>query len=399
MCIGAIGRTIVYSSYIITNFKFLSDLNILVRVEYIGLSWMVLVFMLLTNSQFPSIINKRARKFIVGYLLLYTTIVVILPVYYFTQFIYIMEFVCMLAGLYTTIKIAQIAIQGNKDAILISIAGTLYMSCGTHDILIHNNILTGGSIEYQPIGFLIFLACESVVLAKKHVQALEENERAIIQIEAMAKRERETELKFLKSQIRPHFIHNALNAIISFSRTDPNRSRTLLVEFSRYLRNSFDFDNLDHLVSLEHEIQFVKSYLTIEEARFGERLLVNYEIEETSILIPPLILQPLAENAVVHGIHDGEGVVEILIYVKVMDDKIKIGVRDNGKGIPEEKIKELQANKSQGRGVGLRNINQRLQKIYGTSLIIENLNEKGCDISMCLPNLRGEVSFHEDNVN
>ncbi len=390
MCLGVIFRTMVYSSHLITRFTLLSDLKVLVRIEYISLAWMILTFVLLSNSQYPNVIHERVRRFTLLYLIFYTAMVLFVPIYYFTQFIYIMELICFLVGMYTILKVSTLTFQKNPETLFLTVAGMIYMSCGTHDTMVHNNILIGDALEYLPVGFLVFLVCESIVIAKKHVQALEGNETALLRIETMAKKELEVELKFLKSQIKPHFIHNALNAIISVSRANPDEARVLLVEFSQYLRNSFAFDNLDNMVSLEQEIQFVKSYISIEKARFGERLTVHYNIEEVNIMIPPLVLQPLVENAVVHGIRGSLGEVDVLVYVRCFKNKIKIGVMDNGNGMSDVNIKELSEGKGIGSGVGLNNINQRLQKLYGTSLHIKNLEGAGCDISMSLPYSRGD---------
>jgi len=385
MCIGAIGRTLVYSSYIITKVPILANIDIMVKLEYISLSWLIMIFMILSNSQFPNLINKNLRKVTMSYLIFYTMLVIVLPINIFTNFIYIMEIVCMLAGLYTTVKLFQYSINGNRDTLFLAIASTIYMVCGTHDIFLHNNLLVGASIEHQPAGFLFFLIAESLVISKNYAMALEENEKAIIKIEEISKSERELELKFLKSQIRPHFIHNALNAIISVSRRDPDRARNLLLDFSHYLRTNFDFEHLDNLVCLEQEIDFIKSYIAIEKARFGDKLIIEYEIEDIKILVPQIILQPLVENAVVHGMRTNKDFVKIKIYVKKDETNVKLGVIDNGTGVSEEKIREIYEDRGSRRGVGLRNINRRLKKIYGTNIKIKNIESGGCDIYITIP--------------
>jgi signal transduction histidine kinase len=193
------------------------------------------------------------------------------------------------------------------------------------------------------------------------------------------------ELKFLQSQIRPHFIHNSLNTIISLSITDPDTSRKLLVEFSNYLRSCFDFKNLEAEIPAERELDFVRSYLTIEQARFGDSLHVSYDIDDMGLMIPPLILQPLVENAVVHGIRPKAKAGSVVVYIKLNGDRVKIGVKDDGVGIADEKIDALLTSKLNSRGVGIFNINQRLNKIYGTSLHIENIKTGGTNVYMELP--------------
>ena len=111
------------------------------------------------------------------------------------------------------------------------------------------------------------------------------------------------ELQFLQAQIQPHFIFNTLNTIMVFCRQDPNKAAELLDELGNYLRGKFSFSNADELIPLEKELDFVNSYLAIEKVRLDERLQVSYDLDTNlDVYIPSLILQPIVENAVRHGI-------------------------------------------------------------------------------------------------
>jgi two-component system, sensor histidine kinase ChiS len=211
--------------------------------------------------------------------------------------------------------------------------------------------------------------------------------RSLTELKSSADRAITAELKFLQSQIRPHFIYNALNTISSISLYDAPFARKLLVEFSKYLRNCFDFKNLDETVPLEHELEHVRSYLTLEQARFGDRLKVNYQIGTEvcdNYKIPPLILQPLVENAVVHGLLQKPQGGSVIIKITKLDDILRLEIKDDGVGMTSEKINEISKG-ALNRGVGLGNIKERLKKLYDVELSIKSTQGKGTDITIELP--------------
>lgn len=183
-----------------------------------------------------------------------------------------------------------------------------------------------------------------------------------------------SDIAFLQAQIKPHFLYNAINTISAFSLDDSQMARDLLARLSQYLRGSFDFKNRDKLVTLRKELELVEAYLFIEKARFGERLQVVYHIdEEVDCLLPPLVIQPLVENAVLHGLSEIKkgGMVEIT--VRDRQDHVLICVEDNGIGINEKLIPQLMYKNSENiGGVALKNIQRRLTSLYGQGLAIEN---------------------------
>jgi len=288
-------------------------------------------------------------------------------------------------SVYILIKMISLFIRGDDRTNMLIVATIILFICSIHDLLMQNNIIASGGIEDFPAVIFLFVVIEFYMLAKKFAIAMNEKEEAVLKIAEMDKKEYETELKFLKAQIKPHFIHNALNAIIAISRTDTKRSRELLVEFSQYLRSCFDFVNLEDLIPIENELNLVYSYLAIEKARFGDMLEINYEIEETDMLIPPLILQPLVENAVNHGIRKKRTAGQVTVYVKENKEFITLGVKDNGLGMDRDKMNLLLGNSEESRGVGLYNINRRLNKMYHTSLYMDLVESGGLNVYMNIP--------------
>ncbi|UUZ92239.1 response regulator [Paenibacillus sp. P25] len=194
------------------------------------------------------------------------------------------------------------------------------------------------------------------------------------------------ETAFLQAQIKPHFLFNTLNTVISVSHKDVGKAQDLLVELSQYLRSSFDFQNREQLVSIRKELELVESYLYIEKARFGQRPQVTYDMdEEIYCLIPPLIIQPIVENAVRHGVMKRPGGGTVRISVKLEHDVLVIMVADDGPGISEETKAALSKGRTVTRGVGLANIEGRLKKLYGTGLKIDSVPGQGAQVTIRIP--------------
>lgn len=194
-----------------------------------------------------------------------------------------------------------------------------------------------------------------------------------------------TEMAFLQAQIKPHFLYNALNTIIAICRLDSDKTMQLLLELSRYLRSSFDFQNRDQLVPLHKELELVQAYLYLEQARFEERLEVQYDIvEQGFIMIPPLCIQPIVENAVRHGIMQRSEGGKVQITIQSQESGIKVIVTDNGVGIPSEQLAAVLSDNGSS-GVGLKNIHKRLLMLYGKGLKIESEWKQGTTVSFEVP--------------
>ncbi len=201
---------------------------------------------------------------------------------------------------------------------------------------------------------------------------------------------RKAELKALQAQIKPHFLYNTLNTVMYLCRTNPSKAEELLMELGNFLRSGFNFKNTDELVPFEEELKNIKSYLHIEQARFGELLKVIYNIEDDlNCKVPSFILQPIVENAVKHGLFPKKEGGTIKISARISNDFLVISVEDDGIGIPEHK-KENILNDSVHAGVGLLNVNNRLKKIYGQELEIKSENGRGTVMTMRISLAGGE---------
>ena len=194
-------------------------------------------------------------------------------------------------------------------------------------------------------------------------------------LKTMAK---EAELKALQTQINPHFLFNALHTTSFFVRKDPNKAREIIIDLSTYLR--YNLENSCKLVPLEMELEQVKAYFNIEKARFGEKISLNIDVDENikNISIPSLIIQPLVENSIKHGLLKKREGGFVNIIAKKENKGCLITIEDNGVGIDQKIIDNLDDRID--KNIGLKNVHNRIKLIYGKGLVVEKL-ETGTKIS------------------
>ncbi|MHC1746109.1 MAG: LytS/YhcK type 5TM receptor domain-containing protein [Negativicutes bacterium] len=196
------------------------------------------------------------------------------------------------------------------------------------------------------------------------------------------------ELNALRAQINPHFLFNALNTIVSLCRTDSEQARNLIIELSEFFRRSLKSSR--DFITLQEELQQVDSYLTLEKARFGDRLSIIKKIDAKveNIQIPSFTLQPLVENAVKHGLLSRAHGGTITISAEQAGSVVEIQVEDDGQGIPKDDMNQIfEHGFGKGAGVGLTNVNERLKNIYGQqyALRIDSVEGKGTIIYVTIP--------------
>ncbi len=192
----------------------------------------------------------------------------------------------------------------------------------------------------------------------------------------------QAELQALQAQISPHFLFNTLNTIASYCRLDGIRAEELLIEFAELFRRNLKQHR--GLVSLQEELDFVDSYLRFEQHRFGDRLRVERDHEPGALTtrVPPLVLQPLVENAVAHGVSNRVGASTVLIQSYVLGSDVVIAVQDDGVGMDPAPFLA-----GEGEGIGMRNVHRRLQGIFGAEygLTVRTPVEGGTRVEMRVP--------------
>lgn len=209
----------------------------------------------------------------------------------------------------------------------------------------------------------------------------------LAELERQRTRLMEAELRALRAQISPHFIYNCLGAIASFVRTDPDRARELILEFADFTRYAFRRGGA--YTTLREELRNIERYLVLEQARFGERLVVSLVIapEVLPVAVPFLAVQPLVENAVRHGLESKTGVGHVTITAVDLGSAAEISIEDDGVGGDPEVIRAVLAGESSADSVGLGNVDARLRQAFGDQhgLVVETAPGAGTKVTFRVP--------------
>jgi two-component sensor histidine kinase len=185
-------------------------------------------------------------------------------------------------------------------------------------------------------------------------------------------------LEALKVQLQPHFLFNTLNSIAELLHLEPDKADAMLTSLSQLLRLTLEAPS-DQLVPLERELHFLNRYLVIMQTRFEHRLQFEFDIapETRQVLIFPLLLQPLVENAIRHGVSSRPDGGAVTISASTSEARLRLSIRDNGRGLPKgEPLRE---------GVGITNTRARLQEFYGSEATLLFRNHEGLKVEITLP--------------
>jgi two-component system LytT family sensor kinase len=228
-------------------------------------------------------------------------------------------------------------------------------------------------------GILNYCAVVCINYALDYYRKYRERELAAAQLESQLA---QAQLDALKKQLQPHFLFNTLNTVAILMEEDASAARDMLVQLSDLLRATLDGAK-SHEVSLKQELEFIEGYLEIERMRFHDRLTVKMHIDPKTLnaRVPDLILQPIVENAIRHGIapRSEAGVIEI--RAERLNGSLHLQVRDNGRGLQSEPNSAAQG------GVGISNTQARLAQLYGANHRFEMLNgaEGGLCVNITIP--------------
>jgi len=213
----------------------------------------------------------------------------------------------------------------------------------------------------------------------RNEKKLEEKERLLV----------EARLAALTSQINPHFLFNTLNSVSSLIRTDPNQARIMVVKLSKVLRRLLR--KYEHFSPLRDELSFIEDYLSIEVVRFGDKLRFEKDVESDTLdmIVPSMLLQPLVENSIKHGLSGKVGGGTIRIRTRRAESKLQLLVEDDGIGIPEARLATLL-----DQGIGVSNVNERLKVLFGNQyrMWIDSQPGRGTSIQIEIPELHTELA-------
>jgi two-component system sensor histidine kinase LytS len=209
---------------------------------------------------------------------------------------------------------------------------------------------------------------------------------------------KEAELKLLQAQINPHFLFNTLNSIISLIRLNPDMARHVTMQLGTFMRLNLKIMS-SQWITVRQEMNLLNAYLDIIRIRFADQFAVVCEMdpELESQMIPPAAIQLLVENSIKHGLRNKKSGGLIRIVLKRNNGRAEICIEDNGTGIPADvlaKLGEKPVPSSEGNGLGVYNINQRLISLFGNDarLFVENKAEGGCRFRFSMPCTNGEWS-------
>lgn len=349
----------------------IKSFNVTVWLWYSSIIWFLVSFNLYLHELFPSKYSKISLRFFILYFVVMESIYTFTSPDFYGGLAYITNYFEIAWFVNLAIIVCIGVWKKEKGAWLNFWCVFIALISYSYDVLTFANQVQFDIPQTRLYGILLLVFIQMIIQAGR-IRSYQE------QIVS-------SELAFLQSQIKPHFLYNALNAIISVSRYDTEKSRDLLVEFSNYLRRSFDFKDYSQFTMLKNEIELTKSYLEIEKARFEERLEVSFNfIDQQDFLVPVLILQPIIENAVVHGILAKPEGGKVDISIKRVEDCLAFSVKDNGLGFDVSKL-SLTEPEHIRKGVGIKNIDSRLKKMFGKGLSIESKSGIGTEVKWTIP--------------
>jgi two-component system LytT family sensor kinase len=237
----------------------------------------------------------------------------------------------------------------------------------------------------EAIGIYMLIALTSYAVSYYH--RYREGQLKTFQLEAQLS---QAQLQALKMQLHPHFLFNTLHSISALLNKDIEAARKMIARLGDFLRLTLENSGSQE-VTLQQEMEFLSCYLEIERIRFQERLVTRLDVAEQTLdaKVPNLILQPIVENAIRHGIapRSTPGLIEI--HVKQQNGRLRIQVRDNGPGLSEHPNSEHLF----GKGLGLANTETRLERLYGAAHLFDLRNNPDGGLIVTL-----EIPFHKDGA-
>jgi two-component system LytT family sensor kinase len=253
--------------------------------------------------------------------------------------------------------------------------------------LVLDEVVVGALVAYAPVD------SAGLLRAVDEVARFASTQLELGELDRSRERTMEAEVRALRAQISPHFVYNALSAIASFVRTDPERARELLLEFADYTR--YSFRRHGDFTTLSDELESIDRYLALERARFGDRLSVTVRVapEVLAVALPFLCLQPLVENAVQHGLAPKPGPGHVQVVAEDAGPECLITVEDDGIGMDPTELQRVLTRETTNDSIGLANVDERLRSVYGDAygLLIETAPEAGTKVSLRIPKFRSGV--------
>ncbi len=276
------------------------------------------------------------------------------------------------------------------------VVGPDHVACDRPGCPLRYAVIAPLVVEDRVVGALAAFGAEApagLVRATDEVALWVSGQLELAELDSSRARLAEAEVRALRAQISPHFIYNALTAIASYVRTDPEHARELLLEFADFTR--YSFRRHGDFTTLAEELRSVDRYLTLERARFGARLQVKIRVapEVLPVVVPFLCLQPIVENAVRHGLEGKPGAGHITILAEDEVSECRISVEDDGLGADPAHLREVLAGTADSDSIGVANVDERMRSVYGDEygLVVETAPGLGTKVTLRFPKFRAGV--------
>jgi two-component system LytT family sensor kinase len=236
--------------------------------------------------------------------------------------------------------------------------------------------LAGQAIRSAGVNLTVYASFVLAWHAATYYREARDRQLKALELESLL---HQAQLQALRSQLNPHFLFNALHSIAELVHENPKLAEKLIVRLGELLRQVLQSASLQE-VSLADELEFIRGYVDIEQMRLGERLHVNWDVpsELLTARVPSLILQPLVENAIQHGIAPTAKAGTLTIRARREHASLRLEVRDTGPGVAHESLDRQQ-------GIGLANTRARLQRLYGDGQTLELIADDGLIVMVRIP--------------
>ncbi|APH05634.1 sensor histidine kinase [Bacillus weihaiensis] len=340
----------------------------------------VLFFILSMRELERKLISNWMVVTLVSPLLLYMVVIIFTPYPYYSLFIHLAWTIAIVILLVIISRLFYFVFKGisrikRNELITLIIAFSFIILFLVLEV-VDSALSLGYTHEYGMVGFLIFFIILLAIKMSNLMTSLEE-----VQKEA-----NHNELAYLNLQIKPHFLYNSLSTIISLCYSNPHKAATLVQNMTIYLRLILENNQKGLMIPLEKEIKLIKAYVEIEKTRLPY-LQVEFCIDEgvEKEYIPSLLIQPMVENAIRHGIFKKGKAGKVQVCIMKDETSISIKVEDDGIGIDRSTITHLLNHNQEDKGFGIRNIQNRLEKMHGAIFSIHSEVNRGTKVLIKWP--------------
>ena len=273
---------------------------------------------------------------------------------------------------------------GYKDQRLFMLGWGLTILLYVGSMLVCEGMIQMGFAMFDlPTELIVMLAVSmvfTIAITERARRMQLESQQIRQQYQAVSERIKWTETALLQTKIKPHFLYNTLTAIEQLCETDSQKAQTAIADFAAYLRSNIDFSTETRLIRIDRELSNVKHYLSLEQMRFEDRLRVQYDIQAGGFLVPPLVVQPMVENAVRHGVTKRPEGGTIIISIMDAQTDYVITVKDDGVGFDPDSKRW-----AGGYHIGIDNARERLHRQCGGIMRIDSSIGVGTVVTMLIP--------------